>query len=96
MVTTGKIELHRGLSGVYLDRTESCFIDGAVGKLLYRGYDIHDLAEKSTFEEVIHLLLYKKLPNRKELAAFDAKLKADRAVPAEVLDIVDKVKKAHP
>ena len=96
MVTTGKIELHRGLSGVYLDRTESCFIDGAVGKLLYRGYDIHDLAEKSTFEEVIHLLLYKKLPNRKELAAFDAQLKADRAVPAEVLDIVDKVKKAHP
>ncbi|MDO8751263.1 MAG: citrate/2-methylcitrate synthase [Dehalococcoidia bacterium] len=96
MVTTGKIELHRGLSGVYLDRTESCFIDGAEGKLLYRGYNIHDLAEKSTFEEVMHLLLYKKLPNRKELAAFDAQLKADRAVPAEVLDIVDKVKKAHP
>ncbi len=96
MVTTGQIELHRGLSGVYLDRTESCFIDGTEGKLLYRGYNIHDLAELSTFEEVVHLLLRKKLPNRKELAAFDAQLKADRAVPPEVLDIVDKIKKAHP
>ncbi len=95
-MTTGNIELHRGLSGVYLDRTESCFIDGTIGKLQYRGYDIHDLAEKSTMEEVVHLLLYNKLPNSKELAAFDAQLKADRTVPAEVLEIVDRVKKAHP
>ena len=44
-----KIELHRGLRDVYIDRTKSSFIDGKEGKLLYRGYNIHDLAEKSTF-----------------------------------------------
>ncbi len=96
MVTTDKVEIHRGLMGVYLDRTESCFIDGSVGKLLYRGYDIHDLAEKSTFEETIYLLLYGKLPNRGELDAFDSRLRADRGLPNEVVQIIDTVKNAHP
>ena len=41
----------KGLKDVYVDTTESSFIDGQEGKLLYRGYNIHDLAEKSTFEE---------------------------------------------
>ena len=93
---SGQIEIKRGLQGVYLDRTESCFIDGSVGKLLYRGYNIHDLAEKSTFEEVVYLLLYGKLPTRSELAAIDAQLKADRSVPPAIYDIIDKVKNAHP
>ena len=57
-----KIELHRGLRDVYIDRTKSSFIDGKKGKLLYRGYNIHDLAEKSTFEECVYLLLYGILP----------------------------------
>ena len=56
-------EIHRGLMNVYMDTTESSFIDGEIGKLLYRGYDIHDLAEKSTFEEIIYLVLYGELPN---------------------------------
>ena len=60
-------QIMRGLKDVYLDTTESSFIDGQVGKLLYRGYDIHDLAEKSTFEEVIFLLLYGDLPPRRSL-----------------------------
>ena len=89
-------KIHRGLTGVYFDRTQSCFIDGTVGKLLYRGYDIHDLAEKSTFEEVTYLLLYGKLPNRKELDVFDAQLRTDRGLPTEVIEIIDKVKKGHP
>ena len=89
-------EIHRGLTGVYFDRTKSCFIDGSVGKLLYRGYDIHDLAEKSTFEEVTYLLLYGKLPNRKELDAFDAQLHADRGLPTQVIEIIDRVKNGHP
>ena len=54
-------EIMKGLKDVYLDTTESSFIDGQEGKLLYRGYNIHDLAEKSNFEEVIYLLLYPKL-----------------------------------
>lgn len=49
-------EIIKGLKDVYLDTTTSSFIDGQEGKLLYRGYNIHDLAENSTFEEVIYLL----------------------------------------
>ena len=48
-------EIMKGLKDVYLDTTESSFIDGEEGKLLYRGYNIHDLAEQSTFEEVIYI-----------------------------------------
>ena len=40
-----KIDVHRGLQGVYFDRSRVCFIDGRAGELLYRGYSIHDLAE---------------------------------------------------
>ncbi|MBI4311081.1 MAG: citrate (Si)-synthase [Chloroflexi bacterium] len=93
---TNKVEIRRGLMGVYFDRSDSCFIDGTVGKLLYRGYDIHELAENSTFEEVVHLLLFGKLPNRKELDAFDKQLRADRDIPDKVLDIMDTVKNGHP
>lgn len=95
-MATKQVEIHRGLSGVYFDRSESCFIDGEVGKLLYRGYDIHDLAEKSTFEEVIYLLLFGKLPTRAELDAFDKQLRADRELPTEILEIIDIVKAGHP
>jgi len=93
---TTEIELKRGLQGVYIDRTQSSFIDGEAGKLLYRGYSIHDLAEKSTFEETVYLLLYGKLPNRKELDGFDAQLRANRSIPAEVMQILRLVKDAHP
>ena len=53
-------KLHRGLRDVYMDRSKSSFIDGQAGQLLYRGYNIHDLAEYSTFEEIVFLLLYEK------------------------------------
>ena len=46
-----KSEIHRGLQGVYFDRSNVTFIDGKKGILLYRGYSIDDLAEQSTFEE---------------------------------------------
>src|SRR5438309_968854 len=59
----------RGLKDVVLDTTESSFIDGEIGKLLYRGYSIHDLAEKSNFQEVCYLLLYGALPNASAFAA---------------------------
>ena len=89
-------EIMKGLKDVYLDTTESSFIDGEVGKLLYRGYDIHDLAEKSTFEEVIYLLLNAKLPNKQELAEFDALLRANRRIPDQVIQVLDLVKDSHP
>ena len=89
-------EIAKGLKDVYLDKTEASFIDGQEGKLLYRGYNIHDLAEKSTFEEVVYLLLYGSLPNNKQLAAFDAELRANRIVPNEVIQVLDLVKVSHP
>ena len=89
-------EIRKGLKDVYLDTTTSSFIDGEEGKLLYRGYNIHDLAEKSTFEEVIYLLLYGKLPTRQELEAFDRILRANRHIPDEVIQVLDLVKNSHP
>ena len=89
-------EIMKGLKDVYLDTTESSFIDGQVGKLLYRGYNIHDLAEMSTFEEVIYLLLYGELPTGEQLAEFDATLRANRRIPDEVIQVLDLVKNSHP
>ena len=89
-------EIMKGLKDVYLDTTESSFIDGQEGKLLYRGYNIHDLAEKSTFEEVIYLLLYGNLPSKEQLAEFDAHLKANRRIPDEVIQVLELVKNSHP
>ncbi len=93
---TTEIELKRGLQGVYIDKTQSSFIDGGIGKLLYRGYSIHDLSEKATFEETVYLLLYGKLPNRKELNDFDALLRANRSIPPEIIQIIRLVKDSHP
>jgi len=94
--TAEAIKIHRGLKGVYFDRSPCTFIDGKVGELRYRGYSIHDLAEKSTFEETAWLLLYGDLPSAPELAGFDVQLKAARKLPAPVLDIVRAIKDAHP
>lgn len=88
--------LHRGLQDVYLDRTETSFIDGKAGVLEYRGYSIHDLAGRSTFEETAYLLLRGELPSRKQLADFDAQLKASRQVPPQVYEVIRAVQDAHP
>ena len=89
-------EIHRGLMNVYMDTTESSFIDGEIGKLLYRGYDIHDLAEKSTFEEIIYLVLYGELPTSSQLAELDGFLRANRRIPNEIITVIDAVQSAHP
>ena len=77
--------LHKGLRNVYLDETEASFIDGENGILLYRGYSIHDLAPNCSFEEVAHLMLYGKLPDRDELGAFDRRLRSQRLLPSVVI-----------
>jgi citrate synthase len=94
--TAANIEIHRGLKGVYFDRSRVCYIDGRAGELRYRGYSIHDLAERSTFEETCHLLLKGELPTRAELEAFTAELKAARELPAPIYDVIRTVKNAHP
>lgn len=91
-----KIKIHRGLKGVYFERSATTFIDGKTGELRYRGYSIHDLALHSTFEETAYLLLYGELPGKKELAQFDYILKSSRTLPREILSIIEIVKAAHP
>jgi citrate synthase len=91
-----KIEIHRGLKGVYFERSGTTFIDGKAGELRYRGYSIHDLAEQSSFEETAYLLLHGELPTAAELADFNAKLKAARKLPSEILAIIETLKAGHP
>ena len=82
-MTTGT-EIHRGLKGVYFDRSRVCYIDGRVGELRYRGYSIHDLAERSTFEETCYLLLRGELPTKDQLNEFSSELKAARTLPPQI------------
>lgn len=91
-----KIEIRRGLKGVYFDRSATSFIDGRAGELRYRGYSIHDLARHSNFEETAYLLLYGELPSRSQLDGFDAELKAARTLPESIHDIIHAVRNAHP
>ncbi len=88
--------LARGLKDVVLDTTESSFIDGEAGILLYRGYTIHDLAEHSNFEEVCYLLLHGSLPTAEELGAFRKRLASYRALPKEIIEVLRLVQGAHP
>jgi citrate synthase len=88
--------INRGLKDVYLDTTQSSYIDGEKGILLYRGYNIHDLAANSSFEEVSYLLLHGALPTSEELSAFKKRLAANRALPKEVIQVISLVQKAHP
>jgi citrate synthase len=94
--TTQKTEIHRGLKGVYFDRSAVCFIDGRAGELRYRGYSIHDLAQQSTFEETCYLLLKGELPRRDELADFTATLRNERVLPRALFEIIRALKAAHP
>lgn len=86
----------RGLKDVYFERSAVTFIDGKAGELRYRGYSIHDLAERSNFEETAYLLLKGELPKRAELQAFRRELAEARQLPAPVVDIIRAVKSAHP
>ena len=89
-------KIHRGLKGVYFERSPTTYIDGRAGELRYRGYSIHDLAEHSNFEETAYLLLHDELPGRAELDAFDASLKAARTLPDPVYDIIRMIADTHP
>lgn len=91
------VQLGRGLEGAITNETAIGYVDGEAGRLVYRGYDIEDLAEHSTFEETTYLLLYGDLPTRDQLEAFDRQLKQARAVPPEVLEVLTRLgRDAHP
>lgn len=91
-----KVQIHRGLKGVYFDRSSVCDIDGRAGELRYRGYSIHDLAEHSTFEETCFLLFHGDLPTRDQLDGITNELRAARKLPREVYSLIDTLKAAHP
>jgi citrate synthase len=77
--------LIRGLEGVVAAETQLCDLDGASGRLAYRGYDIADLAQQATFEQVTYLLLHGDLPKPAQLDGFVVTLTAGRAIPAELV-----------
>ncbi|HYE96824.1 MAG TPA: citrate synthase [Rubricoccaceae bacterium] len=76
----------KGLEGVIALDSELCFIDGAAGELVYRGYEIDDLARNTTFEEVAYLLWHGELPTQAQLDDLNAQLRAERPIPADLLD----------
>jgi citrate synthase len=80
--------IDKGLDNIYVKETSICFVDGERGRLLYRGYDIRDLAARSTFEEVVFLLLEGRLPNREELTKTKTDLAAGRTLPPFVLRLL--------
>jgi len=75
-----------GLAGVVALDSGISFIDGAKGELLYRGYEISDLAKNTDFEEVAYMLWNGDLPSQSELDGLQEQFRAERALPADVLD----------
>ena len=85
------------LSGVTAGNTALCSVGRTGNDLHYRGYDILDIAEVSEFEEIAHLLVHGKLPSAAELAAYKAKLKSLRGIPASLKAALEQLPpSAHP
>lgn len=82
-------ELAKGLEGVVVAQSELSDIDGAAGRLLYRGYDIEDLATGASYEEVLYLLWTGALPTEEEFEAFTSAMATERSVDDCVLETLD-------
>ncbi len=76
-----------GLAGVIAGETSICWVDPNAG-LLYRGYDVHDLAQHASFEEVVWLLLHGELPSMTEFASLSRELAVNRGLPAKVIEML--------
>jgi len=86
-----------GLRNIEVADTKICSIDGEQGKLIYRGYDILDLVNRSTFEETAYLLLFGELPSAEELADFSHRLSEVRKLPEPLLNnLKNRPRRAHP
>ena len=80
-----------GLAGVSAGETALCTVGKEGAGLTYRGYDIYDLVDNASFEEVAYLLLYGKLPSRAELDAYVAKLKTMRSLPDQMQQVLEMI-----
>ena len=80
-----------GLEDIVAGESRICYIDGDRGILAYQGYNIHELATNSTFEETCHLLWFGRLPNRAELDDTSRKLASNRSMPSQVLDAIKRM-----
>ncbi len=80
-----------GLAGVSAGETQLCTVGKEGAGLTYRGYDIYDLADRASFEEVAYLLLYGKLPNNRELAAYVKTLRSLRSLPAQLKQVLEMI-----
>ena len=86
-----------GLAGVSAGETELCTVGKEGAGLTYRGYDIYDLADNASFEEVAYLLMYGKLPNQAELDAYIKKIISMRGLPDELKTVLEMIPAhAHP
>lgn len=92
-VTSAPAKPAGGLEGVVATKSDICFIDGTAGRLVYKGYEIGDLVENTTFEEVAFLLWEGRLPNQAELARLHQELAANTALPAHVEKVIESMPK---
>jgi len=81
--------INTGLRGITIASTKISDVDGAIGKLVYRGYLAKDLAGKVSFEETAYLLLFEELPGEKELTDFKQHLAGERTIPDELIAFLE-------
>ncbi|MBI2079106.1 MAG: citrate synthase, partial [Euryarchaeota archaeon] len=90
-------KIAEGLRGIAVSESKISFVDGVNGRLLYRGYDIADLAEHSSFEETSYLLLHGELPTKPQLREFTKSLQTERKIPTALIKILKTLpKEANP
>jgi citrate synthase len=90
-------EVAEGLQDIVVAESSICYIDGKRGQLVYRGYDIDDLAGNSTFEEVAYLLWNGELPTQSELEELNRQFNDALVLPDEVLAVLRALPRdAHP
>lgn len=87
--TTAAASASAGLRGVVAAQSAIGDVNGEQGILIYQGYDIHDLAENSTFEEVIFLLWNGRLPKKDELDELNSKIRANYDIPKELVQAME-------
>jgi len=85
--------VNTGLRGVTIASTKISDVNGAEGKLVYRGYLARDLAGNTSFEEVVYLLLYEMLPDREQLKAFKRQIAEQREVPEQIIAAMEAIPK---